>query len=309
MKKYFAVLIAAFLSLSLSPAYAKHHYSGHGGNNSYSQQAGSNHNNNNNNGGYNNPVTIPAPSASIPKPQVISPDIKGQDLFNALHEYTANHKAVGYSAAKMILPTEVDAVEEDGRKGVICQYSQIFIACNGKECNENGDENGDGKSNDFINVEHTWPQSFFNKSEPMRSDMHHLLLTLSVPNGRRGSMPFGKVGPENKNDVQYATSSGSKQTSSYFEPSDASKGNFARAMLYFALTYTGNSVHSGGFSSGGFWDSKVAMYLEWNRQDPPDAAEKRRNDVIASYQGKRNPFIDDPSLADKIGIEVWKAMQ
>ena len=310
MKKYSVVLAAALLSLSLSPVSAKHHYSGHNGNNNYNQQSGSNRNNNgNNDGGYNNPVGIPAPSANIPKPQVISPDVKGQDLFNALHEYTSNHTSLGYGTAKMLLPTKVDAIEQGGKTGVICHYSQVFVPCSGKQCIEKGDENGDGHANDFVNVEHTWPQSFFNKNEPMRSDMHQLLLTLSVPNGRRGHMPFSVVAPGNKDDVQYTTGSGSQQTSEYFEPNNESKGNVARALLYFAVTYTGNNVHAGTFNSNGFWDSKIAMLLEWNRQDPPDAQEKHRNDVIASYQGKRNPFIDDPSLADKIGMEVWKAMQ
>jgi len=302
MKKYSLVLAAVLLSLSISSASAKRHNY----NAQYQQQSGADHNNGNN-GGYNNPGIIPAPSVNVPRPEVISPELKGQALFDALHEYTFSHTAVGYGAAKTLLPTKVDAEEKDGKSGVTCHYSQVFIPCSGKDCVERGDENGDGKPNDFVNVEHTWPQSFFNKSEPMRSDMHHLLLTLSVPNGRRGHMPFSTVAPGNK--VDYATDSGSKLSGSNFEPCDASKGNIARALLYFAVTYTGNSVHSGEFNSNGFWDSKVEMLLEWNRQDPPDAQEKRRNEVIASYQGKRNPFIDDPSLADKIGLEVWKKMQ
>lgn len=314
MKKYSVVLAAVVLALSLSSASAKRHHSNHNSNYNSGQQSGGNrdnYNNGGNNGGnFNgNYGAIPAPSANIPKPQVISPDVKGQDLFNALHEYTSDHTAVGYSAAKSLLRLKVDPVEQGGKTGVICHYSQVFIPCDGTDCKERGDQNGDGHANDFVNVEHTWPQSFFNKNEPMRSDMHQLLLTLSVPNARRGHMPFSEVTPDNKDDVEYTTDSGSQQTREYFEPNDASKGNVARALLYFAVTYTGNNVHAGTFNSNGFWDSKIAMLLEWNRQDPPDAQEKRRNDVIASYQGKRNPFIDDPSLADKIGMEVWKAMQ
>jgi len=121
-------------------------------------------------------------------------------------------------------------------------------------------------------------------------------------------MPFSEVPKGEEGDVIYNTGSGSKQTDSYFEPNDDTKGNVARALLYFAVTYVGNIVHSGEFNSGNFWDSKIEMLLEWNRMDPPDAAEKRRNDAIARYQGKRNPFIDDPSLADRIGPAVWKAM-
>jgi hypothetical protein len=34
--------------------------------------------------------------------------------------------------------------------------------------------------------------------------------------------------------------------------------------------------------------------LAWHQADPPDDAERRRNDVVFSFQGNRNPFIDRP---------------
>jgi hypothetical protein len=42
------------------------------------------------------------------------------------------------------------------------------------------------------------------------------------------------------------------------------------------------------------------VFLEWNEQDPVSALELARNDVIFSYQGNRNPFIDNPYLATLI---------
>ena len=44
--------------------------------------------------------------------------------------------------------------------------------------------------------------------------------------------------------------------------------------------------------------------LRWHRADPPDAEERRRNDVIADLRGRRNPFIDDPARADQLHFEV-----
>lgn len=40
---------------------------------------------------------------------------------------------------------------------------------------------------------------------------------------------------------------------------------------------------------------KLSVLKTWNTQDPPDAFEKRRNQVIFdSYQHNRNPFVDHP---------------
>ncbi|MDD5628471.1 MAG: endonuclease, partial [Elusimicrobia bacterium] len=36
------------------------------------------------------------------------------------------------------------------------------------------------------------------------------------------------------------------------------------------------------------------------------AYEKRRNDLVEEFQGNRNPFIDDPALADRIGAEAFR---
>jgi endonuclease I len=39
---------------------------------------------------------------------------------------------------------------------------------------------------------------------------------------------------------------------------------------------------------------------QWNIIDPVDQAEINRNDKVEQIQGNRNPFIDDPELADLV---------
>ena len=52
------------------------------------------------------------------------------------------------------------------------------------------------KGNAELNCEHTVPQSYFNKQEPMRSDLHHLYSCDFQDNSRRGATKYGRFQPE-----------------------------------------------------------------------------------------------------------------
>ncbi|MBC7474183.1 MAG: endonuclease, partial [Candidatus Sericytochromatia bacterium] len=204
---------------------------------------------------------------------------------------------------------------------------------------ESGDSNNDGVANDFINCEHTWPQSFFNKSMPMVGDLHHLQSTMSVPNNRRSHFPFGEIA---QGSVIYSTSGGSKlgvtqkpgkakltladakkifalpkeqsdkildeQSYPTFEPMDAQKGNTARCLLYFYLRYYDQNVRQGTFDKNNFWVSKVPTFIKWNEQlDPVNDIDRKRNDLVFKKQGNRNPFIDIPNLTSIISENVLES--
>lgn len=51
------------------------------------------------------------------------------------------------------------------------------------------------------------------------------------------------------------------------------------------------------------WDitprEDISMLVNWHNLDPVDNFEIIRNEVIYSYQGNRNPFIDYPNLVEK----------
>lgn len=50
----------------------------------------------------------------------------------------------------------------------------------------------------------------------------------------------------------------------------------------------------------------LATLCRWNQEDPVDALEQHRNDVIEKYQGNRNPFITNPGWASAIcGTSVY----
>jgi endonuclease I len=254
----------------------------------------------------------------------------GAELFNALHVIISrNTTALGYGEARAYMYGTADNFSTRGQTGVVDVYSDLFIpgkTGNGNDYREQGDMNRDGTSGDFINCEHTWPQSFFNKQSPMVSDMHHLFPTLSKPNGMRGHHPFGTA---SEGRVTYSTVSGSKLVirsnrmsaatgieddkgvqpyggnDAVFEPGNNQKGNTARAMLYFWLRYNDRNIRSGDFEARNFWSNRVPMFHQWADQiDPVDERERTRHELVAQKQGNRNPFIDIPNLVNIIGESV-----
>jgi endonuclease G, mitochondrial len=118
----------------------------------------------------------------------------------------------------------------------------------------------EGRAN--LNCEHVVPQSFFDKREPMRSDLHHLYACDIKANSARGNTPYGSFKPE------------------------GGRGEVARATLYFMLRYPEVKTP---------YDTQdVALLKSWSEADPPSLHEKRRNCEIQKLQGNRNPFIDNP---------------
>lgn len=192
-----------------------------------------------------------------------------------------------------------------GGPGVTCLYSQVCAKGateHGEDYKENGDLNGDGfVDTDGMNAEHAWPQGFFNQAYPMRADLHHIFPTFIKPNNTRGDSAFAVVSK-----AEYSTKSGTKLGAEGFEPADAVKGDMARAILYFVVRYYDQNIRD-GVNYKAFWTSRVPMFLDWDRRDPPDAAEKRRNDLIEKFQGNRNPFVDDVTLAGRIGLQVFQS--
>jgi len=149
-----------------------------------------------------------------------------------------------------------------------------------------------GAGNVSFNCEHTWPQSFFNENDPMKSDVNHLYPTDDAANNARSNYPFGIV----LSGITYNIG-GSKlgkdfENATVFEPRDKHKGNVARSLFYFAVKY-GNQ---GGYMSG----KQENVLRQWTVSDTVDANEMTRNTRIKQYLNVRNPFIDHPEFIDRI---------
>ncbi|MCC3216448.1 endonuclease [Chryseobacterium sp. X308] len=164
------------------------------------------------------------------------------------------------------------------------------------------------------NREHIVPQSFFNQASPMVSDIHFIRATDGKVNGMRSNYPFGKVGSASftsQNGSKLGTSSSSGYSGTVFEPIDEFKGDVARMIFYFVTRYqsklssfsSGNMLGSSAFPGLQTWELNVL--LVWHNQDPVSQAEIKRNNASYTFQGNRNPFIDNPNYVNLI----WGSQQ
>jgi endonuclease I len=181
--------------------------------------------------------------------------------------------------------------------------------------------------NSFYDREHTWPKSYGFPDEGTSSahtDTHMLMLSHIAYNGARGNKRFEQCSPGCTEHSTLATNGSGGGTGSYpgnsnwsnalvYQVWTGKRGDVARAIFYMDIRYEGGS-HSGtgtvepdlrvtddpgqiqpaGNGASIAYMGLTSVLLAWHEADPPDAFERRRNDVVASFQGNRNPFIDHP---------------
>ena len=185
------------------------------------------------------------------------------------------------------------------------------------------------------NREHTWPNSLgfgtttgnLGLPHAPYTDTHMLYLSDTDYNADRGNDPYANCSMasgcgERATEVNNGNGGGTGvypgnsnwTNGSSFETWSKRKGDVARAVMYMAIRYEGgthtvtgqnepdleltdNRSLIVGTSSSPAYMGLLTDLLQWHQADPPDAAELARNQVIYSFQGNRNPFIDHPEWA------------
>ena len=158
---------------------------------------------------------------------------------------------------------------------------------------------------DEWNREHVWAKSHggFDNVPPCGTDAHMIRPTDVSVNADRGNKDFDEGGQ------QHGEATGCYFTEYTWEPRDEVKGDVARMILYMDVRYEGDNseldltavdaVNTAPAPEHG----RLSTLLEWHEQDPPDAFEINRNNVVYSYQQNRNPFIDHPEFV----YDIWGA--
>jgi endonuclease I/V8-like Glu-specific endopeptidase len=147
------------------------------------------------------------------------------------------------------------------------------------------------------NCEHVVPQSWFNKREPMRGDLHHLFACESGCNSFRGNIPYFDF--EDFDASEVIREACGKRDLNRFEPTNVAKGTVARATLYFLLRYPGEINRT----ANEYQAERLKILLDWHKANRPQQYEFHRNQAIFAAQGNRNPLIDHPEWADRIDFK------
>lgn len=161
------------------------------------------------------------------------------------------------------------------------------------------------------NREHIWSKShgFKKESQHAFTDVHHIVAADSSVNTDRSDHDFADGGAVHSECSQCREGFGT------WEPPASVKGDIARMMFYMATRYEGNDgsgtpdlelVKSTDtprttFDDGYGHFGHLCTLLEWHLKDEVSEKERKRNNIIYSWQGNRNPFIDHPEFA----LRIW----
>jgi len=161
------------------------------------------------------------------------------------------------------------------------------------------------------NREHVWAKSHgnFGTSPGPGTDIHHLRPANIQVNADRGNKWFGNCSvPHFYGGV--ATGNYFDDVKHLWQPRAEVKGDVARMIFYMATRYEGQNGEPdlevidylpANNNTADPVHALLSNLLEWHLEDPVDAWERNRNDIIYyNYQQNRNPFIDKPEYAQLI---------
>lgn len=147
-------------------------------------------------------------------------------------------------------------------------------------------------SNGRINREHVMAQSKLPNKTAQKAEVHNLRLSQIAINSKRSNFPFGEPWDLTGNTPAKPFNENGDQ----FWPGHQDKGDVARIVMFMYVRYNARLDETIEFN----------VLLKWHLEDPVDAFEIQRNNVIHRHQGNRNPFIDHPEIFESILTTIDK---
>ena len=245
-------------------------------------------------------------------------DLEGDALKAALNNLIKDHTEYPYSHATktdvwdILREADEDPNNEDH---IIGFYTGLSIP---KDCQQGMDSPDglcdlevNGVFDDYEwNREHIWSKSrgdFSNDTLTAHNDTHHLVAAERTMNSTKNNRFFEDCQDGDDTNIEERDFGNFTCNIWEFEPRDEVKGDVARMIFYMAVRYEDPGfdlevVDDPDEDS----DLKLPVYgdlddlIRWHIEDPVSEEEARRNDIIYSYQGNRNPFIDHPEYVELI---------
>lgn len=230
----------------------------------------------------------------------------GENLKNAIHNLIRPHTKLTYSSLWNYFP-QTDAYPDrvDSKLLVWDMYSDNM---NSRQYWYYGGTRG-------LNREHSVPKSWWNSPSNVEAyeagtDIMHLFPSDGDANSAKSNYPLGEVNTSltvkfnnGVSKVGYPSSNGSGNNY-VFEPDDEYKGDFARVYFYMATCYQDYTwKYTYMFNNSNYMTLNQysrELLMKWHNNDPVSDKERNRNDAVYNIQGNRNPFVDDPTLAEYI---------
>lgn len=246
----------------------------------------------------------------------------GEDLRLALHEIIDDHDKFPYTSSATDTWDILGITEEDpgNPANVINFYRNTSVSW------------FDQNVTDGWNREHTWPSSYGYTNNGScnypYSDVHQLRAASPSYNSARSNRPYDWCTSSSGCEVWPAEGTAFSNLSSGFgsagswEVWEDRRGDAARAILYMETRYEGGTHGVTGCAepdlrvtdnralivSDSTQNLSVAymglrsVLLEWHLEDPVSLVEQQRNDVVFSFQGNRNPYVDHPEFVCLIWV-------
>ena len=224
------------------------------------------------------------------------PGLKGDSVIREIRRYYTPKTILPYDQARTKLYNEV-FLQNDSLE---CFYSGYKIPV------QAGTNILSWTAKYGIQTEHLYPRSLGSASMPALSDLHHLVPTRATINTLRKNSPFQDIDDDQTkywihkdkvitNIPRIDISLYSESKLNAFEPIEHRKGDIARSMFYFYTFYRNEADKK----SKTYFTSMLPDLCLWHQFDKADSTEINKSFAIARIQFNINPFIFDPSLAER----------